>query len=66
MEIILEILLNPGWVIGLCMGALAALGLHWLLPEASPVFGALLVVAGGIGGALFSGVFDHTRPPPRR
>jgi hypothetical protein len=65
MDLILEILLNPGWVIGLCIGALAALVLHWLLPEASSVFGALLVVAGGIGGGLASAAFEDAGRPRR-
>jgi len=45
MELLLEFLLSPGWVIGGCIGALVALGLHWLFPDASPVFGALAVAA---------------------
>ncbi len=54
MDLLLEFLLSPGWVIGGCIGALVALGLHWLFPDASPVFGALAVVAGCIGGLIFS------------
>ena len=51
-DFLISFLLTPGLLLGGLVGLVLALGVHWLFPGTNQVVGALILVAGCIGGAL--------------
>jgi hypothetical protein len=62
MDLLLDLLIAPGLVLGCAVGVGAAVLLHWLAPDQDLVWvQALLVIGGGVVGVLLEGALTDSR-----